>query len=299
METITTNTHNETPSKEISGNYWSNRKRTEVSMLEFFRKSHVLTYISGSILPMRFGNEMKVLNWLKKIKPENVLDIACGVGKIQIPTLCENAVGIDIPGYPKDSILNKRYKKALEYAAPDYDFSLSDFLKPNVITIINLNAHIATQTFFSILNGALKNTNQGKVYILMINEYNGNNLSYSLMKKLNAEKFRKMVDAQQHDYFSTRKAFISSFKNQFPQLKTESSVAVATFPPLIHWWAYLFNNKSTNYFEKGVSPLLNALFLVLEIPIGILDSLYMKLFPKKALESAYICGHLFSVEKNT
>jgi hypothetical protein len=217
--------------EDVGGNYWSNRERKKVSILEFFRKNHLLTYIFGTLLPMRFGNEYRVLTWLKAIRPFNLLDLGCGVGKIQIPTLCHNAVGIDIPGFPKDSILSKGYKKALVYEAPYYQFSIPEVLKPNAITIINLNAHICSDTFFSILEGALKNTASGNVHILMINEYKGHNFVYQLMQKLNMVKFNQMVAAQQHDYFSTRNEFITLFENRFPQLKPISNCAVATFPP--------------------------------------------------------------------
>ncbi|HSC53848.1 MAG TPA: hypothetical protein VLC98_09520 [Phnomibacter sp.] len=280
---------------DTKADYWQSRPvLKKISFAEKIRSNQLISVLLSFILPMRFGNEKRVASWLKKLQPNTVLDVACGVGKIQIPKFSEYSIGVDITGYPKMSAQLKGYHELLTYAPPSYEFNTSR--QADTITIINLNAHISKDSFGKILTMALSNSKDHS-YVILINEYKGSNLVYSLMNHFSKNKFAAMIAMQQHDYFTTHHEFSSWLSSNFSNLHTIQSKSVATLPPLLHTFSYLKSGNGKNYFEIGVPAWLNIFFLLIEIPLGILDSLYMRLFPSRTIDKSYICGHLFKVEK--
>ena len=119
---------------------------------------------------------LKLILDLIKIKSHHViLDIACGRGKSILANNSEYVIGVDIKGYPQEIAQINGYKELAVYAPPEYYFSLSR--KADVISCINLNAHIHFEYFSKILGSCLEKINSDG-YLILLNEYDNQGPSY-------------------------------------------------------------------------------------------------------------------------
>ena len=104
------------------------------------KSSRVGLGLLSFFLSSRVADEHFLRNVLRRYSPSSVLDVACGAGKPVLPANVDEVYGVDITGFPQHLAEQIGYKRAIAYDAPDYEFSLDT--KVDLVTCINLNAHI-------------------------------------------------------------------------------------------------------------------------------------------------------------
>ncbi len=117
-------------------------------------------------MSIRIADERLIKNILKSLHGNTILDIACGAGKDILVDYSQNCIGND--GYPTELALKKGYKQALIYNAPDYFFKIDK--GPDIITAINLNAHLPYCALEKILKMSIAVCKK-EAHLILINEY--------------------------------------------------------------------------------------------------------------------------------
>jgi SAM-dependent methyltransferase len=256
-----------------SSDYWVNRAK-RVSRFSQLKTSPIVQWL----LSVRAGDEAFLRQQLALVPRPRVLDVACGGGKVQISKSAARTYGVDIVGFPREVAESRGYV-AIEYASPDYEMSLPESV--NVVTCIDLNAHVAFVTFRDILASALAHLEPGG-RLLCVCEFDNDGIGYSLLKRFPA-RFKRYVLGMKHWYFTTESEFVSRLEAGFPELKRLQRVEVACIPPLSHFYAC--------YFDKDVTGrVANIVFRFGDILISLLNNLLMQ-FPR--VDSAFRVGFVY------
>lgn len=253
--------------------YWERRAK-KVSPLSAARRRPVLQWL----LSVRIGDQAFVRRQLFRLNRPTVLDVACGMGKMQIPAVARRAYGVDITGFPKEAASAHGYRVA-EYAPPDYLFDLSEPV--DVITCIDLNAHVAFESFARIIRSAASHATAGGRRLLA-GEFDNDSLGYRRMKR-SPVLFQRYVLGMKHWRFARDSEFVARFEAAFPQFRRVQRSEIVCVPPLSHFYA-CFANKDVS------GAMMKAAFLVADVALRLLDNL-LRLFPASdsALRVGYAC----------
>ena len=102
--------------------------------------------------------------------------------------------------------------------------------KFDVVTVINLNAHISFDEFNAMLGSIREHCIKG-ARIIFINEYNNNNILYRWMKR--SDFFDKYVERCEHWFFHYQEDFIKNIE-LIKWLEIEKTEVISANPPLLH-----------------------------------------------------------------
>ncbi len=255
--------------------YWFNRARS-VSRLSALKTSPLIQWL----LSVRAGDESFLRRELGLGLPR-VLDVACGVGKVQIPKCARTTYGVDVAGYPRE-IATERGYVACEYAPPDYRITLPE--QVDVITCVDLNAHVSFATFETILRSSMDHlVPTGR--ILIVGEFDNDGIGYRFMK-LFPLRFQRYVGGMQHWHFTTESQFLRMFESAFPQLRRQLRVEVVAIPPLSHFYACLFARDVRGRLGR-------ALFRLGDIVISLLNNVLRRV-PR--IDSAFRVGYVYVLQ---
>ncbi len=231
-------------------------------------------------MSIRIGDERFIKNILKSLQVNTILDIACGAGKDILVDYSQNCIGIDIEGYPTELALKKGYKQALVYNAPDYSFKIDK--EPDVITAINLNAHLPYSALEKILKMSIA-ISKKDAHLILINEYFG---GYSYEKHfLNTSKKDALVNVMEHHFFEKEESFLAKLNNSFPNLKLIEREPLTTIVSSIQYKYYFVKGKQYPPF----------LFYLADMFLSLWNSAKIK-FGKKS-QSAFLVGYVFKISK--
>jgi SAM-dependent methyltransferase len=266
-------------------NYWENRSKSgSISKRSAFAKwvkaNPSLLRLAGFFLSSRVADEAYIHNVIMRYRPEVVLELACGGGKAVLPANSERVYGVDIEGFPVDDALAKGYYQVTSYNPPDYSFSIPEPV--DLITCINLNAHVPFDSYAKIIRNALAYL-KSEGTVLLINEHDNQGLSYSRFS--DAEKKRALVNGMEHYYFGTKADFLARFRDAFPELELIEERSLAAIVTANQHYVY----------SKGADPtgLTNKAILAADLLLGPVNSVYTAIFPKA---DAFLVGLIF---KNT
>jgi SAM-dependent methyltransferase len=256
-----------------SAEYWINRNK-QVSRFSWLKTSPIIQWLFS----VRVGDEAFLRQQLSDVREPRVLDVACGGGKVQISKAAVRTYGVDIVGFPKEVAENRGYR-ATEYSPPDFTFVLPE--RVNVVTCIDLNAHIEFATFKQILLSAIDHLEpDGKLFI--VGEFDNNGLGYRLLKRF-PQHFRRYVLGMKHWHFAEESEFTSRFESDFPQLILLQRTEVVCIPPLSHFYACFFNKE-----VKGA--MISTLFRAGDIILSLLNNV-IRLLPRT--NSAFRVGFVY------
>lgn len=253
--------------------YWEQRAK-QVSRLSAIKRWPPLQWL----LSVRIGDEAFIRRQLCRLGQPTVLDVACGVGKMQISAVAKRTYGVDITGFPKDVASARGYRVA-EYAPPDYLFDLPESV--DVITCIDLNAHVEFESFATIIRSAESHIN-ARGQLLLIGEFDNDGFGYRLMKRSHA-RFTRYVLGMKHWHFARESEFVERFEATFPQLRRVQRSEIVCMPPSSHFYA-CFANKDVN------GAMMKTAFLIADVALSLLNNL-LRLFP--ASDSAFRVGYVY------
>ena len=258
--------------------YWKTRTK-RVSRLSSIKRWPVLQWL----LSVRIGDEAFIRQQLNLLSQPVVLDVACGVGKVQISAIARRTYGVDIAGFPKDVAAERGYI-VTEYAPPDYVFELPE--EADVITCIDLNAHIEFESFTKTIQSALSHAStDGR--LLLIGEFDNHGLGYRLMKHA-PSKFKRYVSGMKHWHFASESNFIDRFEAHFPELRRVQRSEIVCVPPLSHFYA-CFANRDVKI------GLIKAVFIAGDIVLSLINNL-LRLMP--ARDTAFRVGYVYERRKS-
>lgn len=253
--------------------YWEQRAK-QVSRLSVVKRWPPLQWL----LSVRIGDEAFIRRQLCRLGRPTVLDVACGVGKVQITAVAGRTYGVDITGFPKEVASGRGYR-VTEYAPPNYLFDLPESV--DVITCIDLNAHVEFEGFAKIIRSAGSHFSTcGR--LLLIGEFDNDGLGYRLMKRSPA-RFQRYVLGMKHWHFARESEFVERFEAAFPQFRRVQRSEIVCMPPASHFYA-CFANKDVS------GTMMKAAFLVADVALSLLNNL-LRLFP--ACDSAFRVGYVY------
>jgi SAM-dependent methyltransferase len=257
-------------------NYWINRTRA-VSRFSGLKSSPLIQWL----MSVRAGDESFLRRELARAPLPRILDVACGAGKVQIPKSARRAYGVDVAGFPREIAAQRGYI-ACEYAPPDYRIELPEQVE--VITCVDLNAHVDFSTFEKILRSSMEHlVEAGRV--LIVGEFDNDGIGYRFLK-LFPQRFQRYVIGMKHWHFTTESQFIRSFESTFPELRRQSRVEVVPIPPLSHFYACVFG--------KDVRGRLGgALFRLGDVVISLINNVIRKM-PR--VDSAFRVGYVYVLQ---
>jgi SAM-dependent methyltransferase len=253
--------------------YWQNRK-TQVSRLSSFKRWPLVQWLFS----VRIGDEAFIRAHLTALGRPRVLDVACGVGKMQITAIASRTYGVDIAGFPKDIAAARGYR-TVEYAPPDYAFELPESV--DVVTCIDLNAHIDFETLSSIIRSALSHLGPGG-RLLLIGEFDNDGIGYRVMKAF-PSRFRSYVVGMKHWHFTRESEFVARFEALFPGCRRLHRSELVCTPPLSHFYACFAGRDVTSRAGR-------ALFLVADLGLSLLNNV-LRMLPAK--DSAFRVGFVY------
>ena len=230
------------------------------------RSNGLLLRFAGFFLSTRLNDETFIRSVIKRHEPRALLDVACGGGKGSLPALVETVYGVDISGYPAHSALAKGYKEATSYTPPDYEFTIPQCV--DVITCINLNAHVPFSSFAKIIGNALDNLNEDGILIL-INEHDNNGLSYSRFR--DPEKKHRLVHGMEHYFFETHDSFFAKFVREFPMLELMEERALSPIVSTVQHYVYKTGRDPSRAMQFAL--------LTADVLLGPFNYLYAKMNP--------------------
>lgn len=261
-------------------NYWENRNAKSNFLSSLKRKILYSSWINVfyPFVSIRFGDEKYIKDTLAEANTVTILDIACGAGKDILVYYSQNCIGIDIDGYPKEEVIKKGYKEALVYNQPDYNFQLNEPI--DIISCINLNAHIPFEALEKILNTAFKYCRNG-AHIIFVAEFYG---GYSYEKHFKNEKNRNdLVNEMEHFYFESEDRFLKKLYQAFPKLELINRKSLTTIVSSIQYKYYFF---------KGKKPL-RLICYISDFFLSIFN--YLKLKTQKKSKTAFLVGYKFKI----
>lgn len=262
-------------------NYWNDRMASNLGIRGWISRSIKSSTFAFSIasffLSSRLSDEAVIRKYVRRYKPISVLDIACGEGKALLPALIPTVYGIDIAGFPSDMPLNKGYTKTFVYEPPKYEFELPRSV--DMLTCINLNAHIPFSAYIKIVEGALKFLTPDGILIL-VNEYDNKGISYSFFS--DPAKRLSLIRGMEHYYFTDRDGFISEFTEYFGELKMVEERSLETLVTLSQHYVY--------HTGKDPGPVARKLILLGDALLGPVNYLYTRFRPKC---ESFLRVHLF------
>lgn len=254
-------------------NYWDNRRK-DVSRFAGLKNIPIVQWLFS----VRAGDEAFLRRHISNVQNPVVLDVACGVGKEQLAKLAEITYGADIEGYPKNVAKDKGYV-AFEYSPPDYGLSLPE--KVNIVTCIDLNAHIEFSSFHKIIEVAICNM-QNPGTMLIIGEFDNDGVSFRLLKKY-PKKYKNYVLGMKHFYFTSEAEFIFQFESSFPFLELVCREEIVCIPPMSHFYACLL--------DKDVkSRAMKILFTIGDLLLSLLNNV-VRLNPR--IGSSFRVGYVY------
>ena len=253
-----------------SEDYWDDRDvdisslRTRIARRA--KSNKLLLSVASIVLWSRLADEAFIRSMIQKYRPKVLLDLACGAGKASLPALVDTVYGIDIQGYPEESARSKGYAATFSYKPPHYDLSLPQ--EVDMITCINLNAHIPFTAYAGIIGNALRFLKPTGVLIL-VNEHDNAGPSYRRFS--DPDRKRRLVSDMDHHYFESRDAFLDKFRNQFPGLHLIHERSLAPIAPMIQHYVY-----STG---REPSSLARLALLCADCVVGPFNYLYARIKP--------------------
>ncbi|MBX3606815.1 MAG: hypothetical protein KF788_16165 [Piscinibacter sp.] len=254
--------------------YWEQRKK-QVSRLSSLKRSFLIQWL----LSVRIGDEGFLRRQLSRLHAPRVLDVACGVGKVQIAACASRTYGVDIIGFPRD-VAGRRGYQTVEYAPPDYAFALPEAV--DVVTCVDLNAHVDFETFATIMQSAFSHVDAVGGRLLLIGEFDNDGLGYRLMKRFPA-RFKRYVLGMKHWHFLTESAFLERFEARFPEYSRLDRAELVCVPPLSHFYA-CFLGKDVN------GRVMRMLFLAADLVLSLVNNV-LRLMP--ATDSAFRVGYVY------
>lgn len=253
--------------------YWDNRRK-QVSRLSALKRWPLVQWL----LSVRIGDEAFIRAQLGGLGRPRVLDIACGIGKVQITAVASRTYGVDIAGFPKSVAIGRGYQ-TVEYAPPDYTFALPEYV--DVVTCIDLNAHIDFDTFSRIVRSAFSHVDTGG-RLLLVGEFDNRGVGYRLLKRF-PDRFERYVLGMKHWHFTRESEFIERFETAFPELRSVRRTELVCIPPLSHFYACLAGKDVNGLIGRG-------LFLAADIGLSLFNNL-LRLVP--ATDSAFRVGFVY------
>jgi SAM-dependent methyltransferase len=253
--------------------YWEQRAK-QVSRLSALKRWPPLQWL----LSVRIGDEAFIRRHLSRLGRPTVLDVACGVGKVQVSAVARRTYGVDITGFPKEVASGRGYR-VVEYSPPDYLFDLPEPV--DAIVCIDLNAHVEFESFAKIIRSVESHaTASGR--LLLIGEFDNVGIGYRLMKRAPA-RFQRYVLGMKHWHFARESEFVERFEAAFPQFRRAQRSEIVCVPPLSHFYA-CFANKDVD------GAMMKAAFLVEDLGLSLLNNV-LRFFP--ALDSAFRVGYVY------
>jgi SAM-dependent methyltransferase len=253
--------------------YWDRRNK-QVSRLSALKRRPLVQWL----LSVRIGDEAFIRTRLSGLGRPRVLDVACGVGKMQISALAGTTYGVDIAGFPSHVAAGRGYR-TVEYAPPGYAFTLPESV--DVVTCVDLNAHVDFETFATIIRSALSHLGAGG-RLLLIGEFDNDGIGYRVMKWSPA-RFRDYVLGMKHWHFSRESEFIGRFEALFPELGQTERAEVVCVPPLSHFYACFAGRDVSTSLGR-------ALFLAADVGLSLLNNLLRR---RPAPDSAFRVGFVY------
>lgn len=255
--------------------YWEQRKK-QVSRLSSLKRSVLIQWL----LSVRIGDEGFLRRQLSRLGAPRVLDVGCGVGKVQIAESASRTYGVDIVGFPR-AVAGGRGYQTVEYAPPDYAFPLPEAV--DVVTCVDLNAHVDFETFATIMRSAFSHVDSGSAgRLLLVGEFDNDGLGYRLMKRAPA-RFRRYVLGMKHWHFLTESVFVERFEAAFPEYRRLERAELVCIPPLSHFYAC--------FLDKDVEGrALRLLFLAADVVLSLANNV-LRLLP--ATDSAFRVGFVY------
>jgi cyclopropane fatty-acyl-phospholipid synthase-like methyltransferase len=174
---------------------------------------------------------------------------------------------VDITGFPHDLAQQIGYKRAIAYDPPDYDFVLET--KVDLVTCINLNAHIPFDSLERILRNALACLKDDGALVL-IAELDNAGLSYSRFN--DTRKKNALVNGMEHYYFENKASFLAKLGSSFPDLTLVEERSLAAITTLNQHYIYQTGKEPTS--------LTRGLILVGDMLAGPINSLYTRIRPR-------------------
>jgi hypothetical protein len=259
-------------------NYWETRAK-RVSRLSAVKRWPILQWL----LSVRIGDEAFIRKQLTRLGQPIVLDVACGVGKMQIAAVARRTYGVDIAGFPKEVAVERGYIVS-EYTPPNYVFQLPEPV--GAITCIDLNAHVEFESFTKLIQSSLNHATTGGQLIL-IGEFDNDGIGYWLMKRAPA-RYQRYVLGMKHWHFARESEFLKRFEDHFPELRRILRTEIVCIPPLSHFYA-CFANKDV---KGGV---MKAGFLAADILLSLINNL-LRFVP--AEDTAFRVGYVYELRSS-
>ncbi len=263
-------------------NYWQNRNAKANFLSRLKRKILYSAWINlvYPLVSIRFGDEKYIKDMLAGESGLTVLDIACGAGKDILVYYSQNCIGIDIEGYPKEEVIKKGYTEALVYKEPDYDFHLH--VPVDVISCINLNAHIPFDVLKKILNTAFTYCRKNAQLVLIGEFYGG--YSYERHFK-NSRRRNDLIQTMEHFYFEEEEEFLTKIRAAFPNLELVSRKPLTTIVSSLQYKQYYFGD---------IRPM-RVICLVSDLFLSLWN--YGKLKIQRKEKSAFLIGYKFQITR--
>jgi hypothetical protein len=252
--------------------YWDAREVPEVdswirSVGRRLKSNSAGLKLLSFFLPSRVADEHFLRNVLKRYHPRVLLDVACGAGKPVLPANVPIVYGVDVKGFPAHLAEKIGYRKAIAYEPEEYDFNLETPV--DMITCINLNAHIPFDSFRKILTKALRYLEGGCVLVILA-ELDNSGISYSRFR--DGAKKQALVNGMEHYYFESRDAFFGKMIAAFPELDLIEERSLGPIVSLSQHYVYHTSR------EPGV--IAKRLILIGDLITGPISSIYAKFRPR-------------------
>ena len=217
--------------------YWEIRTPIRKSFRAFLKNDVIVSRLFN----LRAGSEGFLKRKIESIRERNsiqiakVLDIACGWGVSFATSEKVEFYGVDIEGFPREVTLGNGYKDAREYG-DDLSIPYED-QSFDVVTILNLNAHVSNDLYSKLLSQARRKLKPDGV-VLIVAELNNRGWSYNLMRRLDHRRFDKMVAGMDHSNFVFEKDFDSFLAGAGLETVSKSTI-IGNILPFFHYtsWA--------------------------------------------------------------
>lgn len=261
-------------------NYWKDRKAKSNFLSGYKRKllNSRFVNIFYPFVSVRLGDEKFIKEALSGLNRNTILDIACGAGKDILVLNSKSCIGIDIEGYPSEEVYKRGYKAALVYSGPDYFFKLDEPI--DIVSCINLNAHIPFESLEKILNQSFEQCRKN-AHLLLVNEYYG---GYTYEKHFkNTEKRNALINKMEHYYFESEDSFLNKLGMAFPNLKMIHRKPLTTMVSSIQYKYYFFKDLKPPTF----------LFYIADFFISIFNYILLKNGKKK--QTAFLMGYVYKI----
>ncbi len=268
-------------------NYWEGRN---ISSQKIKRYIPLWFY---KLNRFRFGDEDFLATRLRYFKKRiKILDVACGGGQDVLPRFGD-VYGVDIRGFPREQVMEKGYKNALEYLDQNENKIIPyQNLIFDVVCMLQLNAHIPIKIFIDLLHQTRLLLKE-KGLLLIIGEFYSKGLIPKLLERINKKGFENYISGLEHYYLGNKKEFVKNLREQNLKIINHQYIW-GNFLPYNHISAWLFHSGYKLLYNlsrraKIVSFVYDALF-------GFLEVIISKLISKNANTSVI---HGFVIEKKS